>query len=183
MCVLSCYSRVWLFAALWTAACKASLSMGFSRQKYWSGLPCPPPRDLPDPGIPTQTSLNRSCIGRWILTTSASWKTPNMMYFSLFSSWPIGRINVKQHKMFEIMEFVSCHTWAKWSFKKMLDWKKTKLQERGTCKVGGFWGSRMTNPILSWMIRTVVLKLWKPVMQHCLAASVGRVSRCIDWSN
>ena len=48
---LSCFSRVWLFATLWTVACQAPLSMGFSRQEYWSGLPCPPPGDLPDPGI------------------------------------------------------------------------------------------------------------------------------------
>jgi len=36
---------------MWTVACQAPLSMGFSRQEYWSGLPCPPPRDLPNPGI------------------------------------------------------------------------------------------------------------------------------------
>ena len=35
----------------WTVAYQASLSMGFSRQEYWSGLPFPPPGDLPDPGI------------------------------------------------------------------------------------------------------------------------------------
>ena len=35
----------------WTVACQASLSMEFSRQEYWSGLPCPPPGDLPNPGI------------------------------------------------------------------------------------------------------------------------------------
>jgi len=35
----------------WTVACPASLSMGFSRQEYWSGLPFPSPGDLPDPGI------------------------------------------------------------------------------------------------------------------------------------
>ena len=40
-----------LFATAWTVACKASLSMGFSRQGYWSELPCPPPGNLPDPGI------------------------------------------------------------------------------------------------------------------------------------
>ena len=34
-----------------TVACQAPLSMGFSRQEYWSGLPCPPPGDLPNPGI------------------------------------------------------------------------------------------------------------------------------------
>ena len=44
-------SRVQLFATLWIAACQAPLSMEFSRQEYWSGLPCPPPGDLPNLGI------------------------------------------------------------------------------------------------------------------------------------
>ena len=45
-------SYVWLFATPWTvAAHQAPLSMGFSRQEYWSGLPCPPPGDLPNPGM------------------------------------------------------------------------------------------------------------------------------------
>ena len=35
----------------WTVACQAPLSMGFSRQEYWSGVPCPSPGDLPNPGI------------------------------------------------------------------------------------------------------------------------------------
>ena len=39
------------FETLWTVAHQAALSMGFSRQEYWSALPCPPPGDLPDPGI------------------------------------------------------------------------------------------------------------------------------------
>jgi len=39
------------FATPWTVAHQAPLSMGFSRQKYWSGLPCPPPGDFPDLGI------------------------------------------------------------------------------------------------------------------------------------
>ena len=38
-------------ATPWTVACQAPLSMGFSRQEYWSGLSCPSPGDLPDPGI------------------------------------------------------------------------------------------------------------------------------------
>ena len=41
--MLSCFSRVWLFASLWTAALQALLSMAFSRREYWSGLPSPPP--------------------------------------------------------------------------------------------------------------------------------------------
>ena len=56
--MLTCFSRVWLFATLWTASHQAPLSVGFSRQEYWSGLPCPPPGDLPDPGIkPLSVSL------------------------------------------------------------------------------------------------------------------------------
>ena len=45
------FSRVQLFTTPWTVAHQAPLSMGFSRQEYWSGLPCPPPGDLPNPGI------------------------------------------------------------------------------------------------------------------------------------
>ena len=44
-------SLVWLFATPWTVACQTPLSMEFSRQEYWNGLPLPSPRDLPDPGI------------------------------------------------------------------------------------------------------------------------------------
>ena len=51
MCVLSHLSHIRLFATLQTVARQAPLTMGFSRQRYWSGLPCPPAGDLPDPGI------------------------------------------------------------------------------------------------------------------------------------
>ena len=49
--MLSQFRNVQLCATLWTAACQAPLSMGFSRQEYWSGLPFPSPGDLPNPGI------------------------------------------------------------------------------------------------------------------------------------
>ena len=51
MGMLSHFSRVWLSVSPWTVAHQAPLSMGFSRQEYWSGLPFPPPGNLPDPGI------------------------------------------------------------------------------------------------------------------------------------
>ena len=60
--MLSHFSRVCLFATLWTIAHQAPLSVGFSRQEYWSGLPCLLPGDLPDPGDQTCSS----CIGRWV---------------------------------------------------------------------------------------------------------------------
>ena len=49
--MLSCLNHVRLFATPWTVAHQVLLSMGFSRQEYWSGLPCPLPGALPDPGI------------------------------------------------------------------------------------------------------------------------------------
>ena len=50
-CVLYRFSRVPLFVTPWIIAHQAPLSMGFSGQEYWSGLPCLPPGNLPDPGI------------------------------------------------------------------------------------------------------------------------------------
>ena len=58
MYILICLSHVPLFVTPWTVAWQAPLSMGFSRQKHWSGLPFLPPGDLPDPGIePTLLSI------------------------------------------------------------------------------------------------------------------------------
>ena len=64
-------SPVRLFATLWTVACQAPLSMGFSRQEHWSGLPCPLPGDLPEPGI-EPTSLMSPELAGGCFTTSAS---------------------------------------------------------------------------------------------------------------
>ena len=56
-CVSACMHACWVaslvsdFEMLWTVTCQALLSTGCSRQESWSGLPCPPPRELPDPGI------------------------------------------------------------------------------------------------------------------------------------
>ena len=50
-CSVCMLSHVWLFATPWTVVHQAPLSMGFPRKEYWSGLPCPPPGHLPDPGI------------------------------------------------------------------------------------------------------------------------------------
>ena len=51
VCVLRRFIHVRLFDTLWTVAHQAPMSMKFSRQEYWSGLPCPPPGDLPESGI------------------------------------------------------------------------------------------------------------------------------------
>ena len=49
--MLSHFSHIQFSVTLWTVACQASLSVGLSRQENWSGLPWPPPGDVPNPGI------------------------------------------------------------------------------------------------------------------------------------
>ena len=56
--LLSCFSHVQLSAAPWTADHQAPLSVGFSRQECWSGLPCPPPGDLPEAGIEPTSAVS-----------------------------------------------------------------------------------------------------------------------------
>ena len=64
---------VQLFVTPWTVAHQAPLSMGFSREEYWSGLPCPPPGDLTDPGIEPVSSMFPALAGSFF-TTSATWE-------------------------------------------------------------------------------------------------------------
>ena len=71
-------SRVRLFATPWMVAYQAPLSMGFSKQEYWSGLPFPSPGDLPDPGIePGSPSFQADAV------TSEPPGKPNSLAFSL----------------------------------------------------------------------------------------------------
>ena len=74
MCLLSCFSHIWLFATLWTIACQAPLSVGFSSQEYWSGLPFLSPGDLPDPGIELTFLAALTLAGRFF-TTSTPWES------------------------------------------------------------------------------------------------------------
>ena len=60
------FSHVWLCASPWTVACQAALSMGFSRQEYWTGLPCPSPGDLPKQGMEPESLTYPALAGRWL---------------------------------------------------------------------------------------------------------------------
>ena len=71
--MLSHFSHARLFVTLWTVACQAPLSMGFSRQEYQSGLPYPPPEDLPDPGI-KPVSLTSPALAGGFFTACATWE-------------------------------------------------------------------------------------------------------------
>ena len=63
---LSC---IQLFVTPWTVACQSPRSMGFPKQKYWSGLPFPSPGDLPDPVIEPVESLPLSYLGSQYMST------------------------------------------------------------------------------------------------------------------
>ena len=73
VCVLSRFGHVPVFVTPWTVAHQAALSMGFSRQEYWSGLPFPSPGDLPDPGI-KPTSLTSPALASGFFTTGTTWE-------------------------------------------------------------------------------------------------------------
>ena len=68
MRVLIHFSCVQLFATQWTVAHQAPLSMGFSRQEYWNGLPCPPPGDLPNPVIKPTSLMSAALTGGFFTT-------------------------------------------------------------------------------------------------------------------
>ena len=101
--VLSHFSRVWLFATPWTVACQASLSMGFSRQEYWSGLLCPSPGDLPDPGIELTSLTSPASVGGFF-TISTTWEAltcskfifkfylKSWLFFFFFLQWLVAEL-------------------------------------------------------------------------------------------
>ena len=86
--VLSCFSRVWLFAVLWTVAHQAPLSIGFSRQKYWSGLPCLPSGALTDPGIEPAPLMSPELAGGFLNTSPPGkprkWQPPPVISLGEF---------------------------------------------------------------------------------------------------
>ena len=73
LCMLSCFNPLRFFVTLSTVACQAPLSLGFSRQEYWSRLPCSSPRDLPNPGI-KPVSLMSPALAMRFFTTSTTWE-------------------------------------------------------------------------------------------------------------
>ena len=72
-CMLSCFSRVRLFETLWTIAPQVPLSKRFSRKEYWSGFPCPPPGNLPNPGIEA-VSFMSPVLASVFFPNSATWE-------------------------------------------------------------------------------------------------------------
>ena len=80
--MMSRFSHVQVFVTLWTVAHQAPLSMGFSRQEYWSGLPCLLPGDLPNPEI-EPTALTCHALADRFLTISTNWEAHIIYYITL----------------------------------------------------------------------------------------------------
>ena len=100
--LLSHFNHVQLFATLWTTACQAPLSIGFSRQEYWGGFLFPPLGDLPDPEI-EPTSLLVSCLGRWVSLPLAPPEKPMLIRLNIFTIRLI-RLNIftVRHNMTDV---------------------------------------------------------------------------------
>ena len=78
----SCFIHVQFFATLWTIALQAPLSMGFSKQEYWSGFPFPSPGNLPNPGIEPMPLASPALAGRFF-TTSTTWEGSSVILSTL----------------------------------------------------------------------------------------------------
>ena len=85
-CVLSHFSCVQLFVTIWTVVHQPPLFIWFHKQEYWSGLPCPPPGDLPHPGIKTRSLMSPALAGGFF-TTRANWEVRILKIFILKSSY------------------------------------------------------------------------------------------------
>ena len=102
VCVLSYFSRVQLLATPWTAACQVPLSVGFSRQEYWGGLPCPPQ------GIfPTQESnrllLTSPPLAAGFFTTRATWEAPISLRYPLLFFFLLISALISIHAFFQML--------------------------------------------------------------------------------
>ena len=87
VCALSHFSCVRLFATPRAVTHQAPLSMGFSRQEYWSGLPCLPPGTLPDPVVKPVSLMSPALAGRFF-TSSTTWE-PHFIHSSGCVSTPV----------------------------------------------------------------------------------------------
>ena len=90
-CVLSCFNHVWLHVIPWTVAHKVSLSIGFSKQEYWSGFPFPSPGNLPDSGIKPVSLTSPALAGRYLIT-STTWGDPRWRVDSLEKTLMLKKI-------------------------------------------------------------------------------------------
>ena len=124
VCVLSRFSHVWLCVILWTAACQAPLSMGSSRKEHWSGLPCPPPGDHPDPGTEPVSLTFPALAGRFS-TANTTWETQHMYACTCKCMWVHACVSIfiqmythvctsPSHTHIHSRQTPQCPQWSYW---------------------------------------------------------------------
>ena len=111
--MLSHLSHVQLLVTLWTVSCRAPLSMGFSRQEYWSGLSCPPQRGLPSPGVESMSVVSPALAGQFFTSSTTSEALYVYMYKWLNAS-----------RVLDPYSYVLCH----W-FHSFLHWENFSVSE------------------------------------------------------
>ena len=94
------FSHVQLFAAPWTVACQGPLSMEFSRQEYWSGLPFPPPRNLPEPGMKLSSLASPALTGKFFTTGPPGKPCANVIETNSFSFFFFTHIYISKIILF-----------------------------------------------------------------------------------
>ena len=130
--VLSHFSRVQLFATLWTISSQAPLSMGFSREEYWSGLPCPPPGVFLTQGSNTPVS----CLLHWQVSSLplAPPGKPKYIYTHIYTN-KYTYIYIHTHICIYVNVSMSLCFWGVYFYKKGLS--VFSLSAPGTGTAGG----------------------------------------------
>ena len=144
--MLSHFSRVWLFMTPWTVALQAPLSMEFSRQEYWNGLPCPPLGDLPSPGM--ELVFTSPALAGRFFTTSTTWWGKEVLFYH------IPRSEVKWNEVAQSCPTLCATPWtvayqapSSMGFSRQDYW--SGLPRRGP---DNFWWKALTIGTLLWNI-------------------------------
>ena len=113
LCMLSCFSLVCLSVTPWSVACQAPLSMGFSKQEYWSGFPCLLPGDRPNPGTEPASLMSHASTGRCFTSSATLVTWP--IFSCMLSTFSVKFLILLIIVFFQILGFdhfnIQCHIW------------------------------------------------------------------------
>ena len=126
--MLSCFSHVWLAVTPWTVTCQVSLSIGFPRPEYWSGLLLPSPGDLSNPGIKPHLS---PALAGWFFSTMATLPhgRPVAICYTAIDKYNLPCSFIRRFRIIEMLILVSLgrqthisHLWQSWPWSEVGKW-------------------------------------------------------------
>ena len=148
--MLSHFSHVWLFATPWTV-------YRIFQQEHWSGLPCSPPGDLPDPGIEPSSLMSPGLAGRFF-TTWATWEAQFLSYPG--STWIFTFSNSILEVFWELKfpweDRMSVKHWAgkiSGCHRNVYSWVLSLVVESYSWMEWGFWGSQLPSKWVSQVVQ------------------------------